>query len=124
MSNKLVTFISLGWLVFALVAWFLMKEDQPNRDAYLVSAINLSLFVFLFSKQKHEDEFSAQIRFKSLAYSFVYFLAMVGAFGALDIYDNNGSKMLNPLNLQILIGAAMFSTLLYFYITVYKIRKS
>lgn len=115
--------IAIMWIVITIVVAILFSNSLENSDEYLVSAINLSLFIFLFSKQKYEDEFSEQIRFKSFTYSFVYFVALAGAFGSMSINQNESQSILNNLNLHVLVGVSMLMSLLYFYITMFKFRK-
>lgn len=115
--------IALFWIVFSILIYILFSSSIEKSNEYLVCAINLALFVFLFSKQKNEDEFSEQIRFKSFTYSFAYFVALTGAFGAISINQNETHSILNNFNLHVLVGVSMLMSLLYFYITLYKMKK-
>jgi hypothetical protein len=114
---------ALAYIVLSAIIALLFSSSIEKSDEYLISSINLSLFVILFSKQKHEDEFSEQIRFKSFTYSFVVFLALAGAFGAISINQNETRSILSNFNLHLLVGLSMFMSLLYFYITLFKSRK-
>ena len=116
-------FFSFAWLFSVVILAILFSNTIEKWSEYLVSSINFALFVFLFSKQKNEDEFSSQVRFKSITYSFVSFIAMVGAFGAISINLNESGSILNNLNIHILLGASLLIALLYFYVTIYKLSK-
>ncbi len=111
--------VSVVWIVVSLIVAILFSSLLEKSDEYLVSALNLSLFILIFSKQKNEDGFSEQIRFKSFTYSFVSFIALTGAFGAISINRNESGFILNNLYLHLLVGASMLMSLLYFYITIY-----
>ncbi|MCF6331967.1 MAG: hypothetical protein L3J11_01675 [Draconibacterium sp.] len=115
--------VSVVWIVVSIIVAILFSSLLEKSDEYLVSALNLSLFILIFSKQKNEDEFSEQIRFKSFTYSFVSFIALAGAFGAISINRNESGFIFNNLYLHLLVGASMLMSLLYFYITIYKFRK-
>jgi len=115
--------VAIVWIVISVVTALFFLNSIENWDEYFVSGINLALFVLIFSKQKQEDEFSTQIRFKSFTYSFVSFIAVAGAFGAISINDNDTGFILNNLFLHVLVGASMLIALIYFYVTIYKLKK-
>ncbi len=115
--------VSVVWIVVSIIVAILFSNLLEKSDEYLVSAINVSFFILIFSKQKNEDEFSEQIRFKSFTYSFGYFIALAGAFGAISINRNESGFILNNFYLHVLVGVSMLMSLLYFYITIYKFRK-
>ena len=114
-------FIALTWLLISIVLLFVFKDTLPKWNELLLSNFNISLFIFFFSKQKEEDEFSEQIRFKAFAYSFVSIIALFGVIGALNIVDAD-SSWTNFL-VHGYLGAGLLVATLYFYFTVYKLRK-
>ena len=114
--------LSIVLITVALVI-YLFNSEFEKALAYLQSSINLALFVFLFSKQKSEDEYTEQLRIKSFTYSFVSFVALVGAFSAIDINTSDSSFIINRFALSLLIGASLLMTLIYFYVTLYKLKK-
>ncbi|MCK3683003.1 hypothetical protein [Maribellus sp. YY47] len=114
--------ISLTIIISAIIA-FVSNRTADKALEYLVATINLALFIFLFSRQKTEDEFTEQIRFKSFTYSFVSFVGMIGAFSSLGLASKDDNFFLNNFLLSILIGTSMLMALIYFNITVYKSRK-
>jgi hypothetical protein len=85
--------ISVGWIIVVLISTMLFRELLVNWEELTLININLALFVFLFSKQNVEDEFSEQIRLKSFTYSFVSFVALFSTFNALEI-GNSGKDSL------------------------------
>lgn len=99
----------------------IFKESLPKLRELLISNFNISLFIFFFSKQKEEDEFSEQIRFKAFIYSFVSFVALFGALGALNIMDSNSDW--SNFIMHGYFGGGLLVATLYFYFTVYKLRK-
>ncbi len=116
-------FIAIGWIVISIILAVVFQNSSPRIGEYLLSSINLSLFVFVFSKQKSEDEFSEQVRFKAVSYSFITFVAMAGAFGSISIRESESKSVFDNLLLQILMVTVLLMTILYFYITIYKVRK-
>lgn len=113
--------LALVWLLVAVVIILVFKASLPKWDELLLSNINISLFIFFFSKQKEEDEFSEQIRFKAFTYSFVSIVAMFGAFGTKGFSETDGSWS-NFMLHGIFSGGLLIATL-YFYFTVYKLKK-
>lgn len=119
-QSKLIS-VCLLLLIFSTSLIF--KNQIENLDQFLISGINLSLFIFLFSKQRYEDEYIEQIRFKSFAYSFISFLSFVLGFSTIGIGNPDSQYIINNLILNVFIGSSMFISLLYFYITLYKTKK-
>lgn len=112
-------------LIFALVALLVIltfRDSIANMNEMIISVINLSLFLIFFSKQKTEDEFSEQVRFKAFSYSFVGFVAMCCALGASQINDS-GNRDWSNFMIQAFIGGGLLIATLYFYFTLYKLRK-
>lgn len=118
--SKLISMI----IIISAIIIFLLYRTTDKASEYLIVTINLALFIFLFSKQKTEDEFTEQIRFKSFTYSFVSFIGILGAFSALGLDSKDDNFVVNNFMLNILIGASMLIALIYFNITIYKSRKS
>lgn len=115
--------ISVSWIIVSLVLILLFRELLDNWEELLLINVNLALFVFLFSRQKVEDEFSEQIRLKSFTYSFVSFVALFGAFYAIGIGNSDKDNLLDSLYMPLLLGLALLISILYFYVTIYKLRK-
>lgn len=115
--------IAIGWIIISILLAIFFRNTNHRSGEYLLSSINLSLFIFVFSKQKSEDEFSEQVRFKAVSYSFITFVAMVGAFGVISIGGAESNKGFDNLLLQILMGSALLMAAFYFYVTIYKVRK-
>ncbi len=115
--------VAIAWFFASVIIALIFSNSIEKWDEYLVSCINLSFFVLIFSKQKSEDEFSTLIRFKSFTYSFVSFISMAGAFGAVGINQSESGFILNNLNIHLLVGVSMLIALLYFYVTIYKFSK-
>jgi len=114
--------LALLWLVIGLSGILIFKESIQKQNEVVFSVINLSLFISFFSKQKNEDEFSEQVRFKAITYSFVSFVAMVFALGVSRIPNSDDGEWSNFI-VQGFMGAALFIATLYFYFTLYKMRK-
>jgi len=114
--------ISIFWLVLAIIAVVVFRDAIPNRKEVLISVFNFSLFITFFSRQKFEDEFSEQIRFKAFTYSFVSFVAVIGALSVGRIADLEGREWSN-LIVQGFMGGGLLVATLYFYFTLYKFRK-
>lgn len=114
--------VALIWFVLAVVLTLLFKDSIPKWEELLFSNLNFSLFVSFFSKQKYEDEFSEQIRFKAFTYSFIGFVAMIGALGAFYIADSDSSNWSNFL-VQGFMGGGLLVATLNFYFTLYKAKK-
>jgi hypothetical protein len=100
----------------------LLPNSIENKNEMVISVFNLALFLVFFSKQKTEDEFSEQVRFKAFAYSFVSFVAMCCALGASRINDS-GNRDWSNFIIQAFMGGGLLIATLYFYFTLYKLRK-
>lgn len=114
--------VSILLVLIALIFYLFNFEVEKSRD-YLISTINMALFLFLFSKQKNEDEYTQQVRFKSFTYSFVSLVALIGAFNAIGINASDSNFIVDSFMLSTLIGGSLVMSLLYFYITLYKVKK-
>lgn len=114
--------VSVILIIVSLVI-YLFNTEFEKALAYLQSTINLALFVFLFSKQKSEDEYIEQLRIKSFTYSFVSFVALVGAFCGIDINTTDSGFIIDRFALSLLIGLSLLMALIYFYVTLYKLKK-
>lgn len=119
---KLIAFV---WFLIAVILILVFKDSIPKWKELIFSNLNFSLFVSFFSKQKYEDEFSEQIRFKAFTYSFIGFVAMIGAFGAFGAFNiaNNDADGWSNFLVQGYMGGGLLIATLYFYFTIYKIRK-
>ena len=87
--------ISVDWIIVVLLLTMLIRELLINWEVLTLIKIYLALFVFLFSRQKVEDEFSEQIRQRSFTYSFVSFVALFSAFNALGISNSGKESVLD-----------------------------
>ncbi|WP_321376128.1 hypothetical protein [uncultured Draconibacterium sp.] len=113
---------ALIFMIVAIIAVFILKDSIENQWETIFSIFNFVLFVTFFSKQKTEDEFSEQVRLKAFTYSFVSFVAMVCAFGAVHVADSDGGNWSNFIIQAFMFGGLLIATL-YFYFTLYKLRK-
>lgn len=112
-----------GLIVGTSVIVFYLVYPKEQAAEFLTAGINLALFILLFSRQKYEDEFSEQVRIKSFTYSFVSFIALLGAFSALGMNGTESGFLLNNFLLNVLVGASLVMALLYFYVTLYKTKQ-
>lgn len=109
-----------GLIVGTSVIIFYLVYPNEQAAEFLTAGINLALFIWLFSRQNNEDEFSEQLRLKSFTYSFVSFVALLGAFSALEINATESGFILNNFLLNVLLGASLLMALVYFYVTLFK----
>lgn len=115
-------YVSLVLFLVFLVLIIVIDEFAEEWASILIASANLSLFISLFSKEKFEDEFSEQLRFKSFTYSFLTFLASAGAFGIVSV-GNIELFIPDLLFIQILIGVSLAYSQVYFYYTKYRFQK-
>jgi hypothetical protein len=113
--------VALIWLIISVIIVLILKETITKWKELLLSSINISLFMFYFSKLRNEDEYSQIIRFKSFTYSFMGFIALFGAFGALNVNDVEVS--FDNFMLQGYLGGGLLITIVYFYFTLYSAKK-
>lgn len=115
-------FVSVGIFIACHVLIIVVDVYSEKWKEISIASANLSLFILLFSKEKHEDEFFEQLRYKSFTYSFLSFLASAGMFGTFDILD---IKLPDKLFIiQILIGVSLAFSIIYFYYTKYRSQKN
>jgi hypothetical protein len=115
-------FVSVGIGVVAPILYMINIHEEKALEV-LISFIHLALFIFLFSKQKNEDEFSENVRLKSFTYSFVSFAGLIGMFSVLDIHNAGTKPILDSLMLGVLLALSFLMSLLYFFITLYKLKR-
>lgn len=116
-------FVSLGVILIFIILILVFDVCSAEWESCLIAVINLNLFVLVFSKEKYEDEFSEQIRFKSFSYAFLTFLAFAGVFGAASIGRIDSVYIQNNQFIQIMIGLSLLACLTYFYYTKYKFKR-
>jgi hypothetical protein len=118
-----VKFVSMIWIVLSLLIAIMVHKSFGEWKSVLFVSLNLSLFLLVFSKEKHEDELSEQLRFKSFTFSFITFLAFAGIYGATSVGRIHSVYILNYLFIQAMIGLSLMVSLTYFYYTKYKFLK-
>lgn len=119
------------WFKYAAVAWFLAAVvlvifvfSGAKPGDFVAVNLNFALFVFLFSKEKYEDEFTEQLRLKSFVYAFILFVPFLILFGSLKASGLAVPKFfLQFIFVQFYLGIAMLSAVVYFYVTKYKSNK-
>jgi len=116
-------FVSIALIFSCLIMILVIDNFLDERVQTFIAIVNLSLFIFVFSKEKYEDEFSEQIRFKSFTYAFLTFLAFAGVFGVACIGNLDTVYFGNNLFIQIMIGVSLLVSLTYFYYTKYRLQK-
>lgn len=116
-------FVSIALILSCLIIIIVIDNFLDERVQTFITIVNLSLFILVFSKEKFEDEFSEQIRFKSFTYAFLTFLAFAGIFGAASIGNLNAVYIQHNQYIQIMIGLSLLVSLTYFYYTKYKFHK-
>jgi len=116
-------FVSIALILSCLIIIVVIDNFLDERIQTFIAIVNLSLFVLVFSKEKYEDEFSEQIRFKSFTYAFLTFLAFSGVFGAASIGKLESVYIPNSQYIQVMIGLSLLVSLTYFYYTKYRIQK-
>ncbi|WP_297090874.1 hypothetical protein [uncultured Draconibacterium sp.] len=114
--------VAIIFTALALLALLIFKDAIANMNEMLISVFNLALFVTFFSKQKTEDEYSEQLRFKAFTYSFVSLVALIFALSTMRITGSDGGCWSNFI-VQSFMGGGMLIATLYFYLTLYKLRK-
>jgi hypothetical protein len=113
--------LAVNWLAATVVLILLFLHNIDSWDYFLLTNINFAFFILLFSKQKSEDEFSEYVRLKAFVYAFISFVGVVIIYGAL-----HGSRLVAPVIFSefifvlIFMGIALFLSLIYFYVSVYK----
>lgn len=107
----------------SILVLLIFGELIENSKHFFISVINLALFIFFFSKRKSEDEYSEHVRLKAFAYSFVGFIFVFGAFSALQIGEAETGLTGAIFLYQVVMGATFLTAILYFYITLYQLRK-
>ena len=118
-------YLSIIWIVITIILSFFLSSSSGNNTEFVAVNVNFSLFVFFFSKEKDEDEFSEQLRLKAFIYSFISFVSFLILFGGFK-----GSQLSIPdifldfIFVQIFLGIALLTSLVYFYITKYKVNKN
>ena len=116
-------FSSVFLIITSIILVIITHEYFEEWKSFLLTILNLSLFMLVFSKEKYEDEFSEQMRFKSFTYAFITFLVFAGIYGAISIGRPNSVFFLNYVYIQAMTGLFLLVSLTYFYYTKYKFIK-
>lgn len=112
------------WALIAAVLVVFIFRATEGVEYFLVGNLNIALFLFYFSKEKNEDEYSEQLRLKAFFYSFISFVGVLIIVGALEGSNLSVPSFLGEhIFVQLLLGVALISALSYFHFTLYKSSK-
>jgi len=115
-------FVSIIWILITVLLTIFVFRQVEKWAYFLVVNLNFASFIFFFSKDKVEDEYSEQLRLKAFYYAFISFAVFSIMYGAIK-----GSHLEIPeffgeyLFVQIFLGVALLTTIFYYYITKYKL---
>jgi hypothetical protein len=116
-------FISLGWIAFVIFHAYFIRRIPWVENNFLLVGVNFGLVVICFSKSRNEDEFSMQIRWKSMYTSVITLFGFFGFAGAMKISVPN----LQPPGfyyLFMILNATLLVNIIYYYFSKYRLSWS
>ncbi|QGY45979.1 hypothetical protein GM418_20590 [Maribellus comscasis] len=116
--------IGIVWFAVAFTVFLFVFHLNKSGLNFLVLNTNFSLFLFLFSREKREDEFSEQIRLKAFVYAFISFIGVIIIYGALQESRWCVPVIFNEFTfVLVFLGIALISSLIYFYMSIFYSNK-
>jgi len=116
-------FIALIWIIFVIIHAYFIRRIEWTENYFLLVGVNLGLVIITFTKDKLEDEFSIQIRWKAMYSAMISFFIFIGLGGSIriispDIKFENGFYFL-----FMLLNASLIVNITYYYISKYKLKR-
>jgi hypothetical protein len=116
-------FIALIWIVFVIIHAYFIRRIEWTENYFLLVGVNLGLVIITFAKDKIEDEFSIQIRWRAMYSAMISFFVFIGLGGSIrvispDLKFHNGFYFL-----FMWINAALTVNIVYYYFSKYKLKR-
>ena len=115
--------VGLGWLTFVIVYSIMEGNLNPTTNTFLLTGLYFGLLLITFSKEKNEDEFSAQIRIKAMYISIITLFFAVGMLSCLSIATPASFKDFPIQILIMMFNSVLIVYLAYFYWTKYGFKR-
>nr|WP_319997493.1 hypothetical protein [uncultured Draconibacterium sp.] len=115
--------VAVVWIIFVIFHANFIKKIEWVDNHFLSVGVNLGLLVITFAKDKLEDEFSMQIRWRAMYTSMISFFVFIGIGGTIRIilpesdFDNGFYFLFMWLN------AVLTVNICYYYYSRYKFKK-
>ena len=114
----------MTWIVFVVIHAYFIRKIEWVDNHFLLVGVNLGLVVITFAKDRLEDEFSMQIRWRAMYISMISFFVFVGIGGAVCVilpdsnFDNGFYFLFMWLNAVLIVNIA------HYYISKFRSRSA
>lgn len=115
-------FVAVIWIVFVILYVYFIHRIEWVENYFLLVGVNLGLIVVIFSKDKLEDEFSMQIRWRAMYVSMISFFVFVGIAGAVRVLLPEYNFQNGFYFLFMWLNSVLTVNISYYYITKFRIR--
>ena len=116
-------YIGIGSLVFVFVYAIWDGNIDPLKNRFLNAGIYFGLIQITFSREKFEDEFSAQIRIKAMYNSVISLFVLIGLFSSITISSPDSFEEVSFSTLLMMFNSILIVYLTYFYWTKYGAKR-
>jgi hypothetical protein len=115
--------LAVVWIVFVIIHAYFIRRIEWTENYFLLVGVNLGLVVLTFSKDKIEDEFSKEIRWRAMYSSMISFFTFVGMGGAIRIILPESNFENGFYFLFMWLNAVLTVNISYYYGSRYKLKK-
>ncbi len=77
--------VAIIWIVFVIIHAYFIRRIEWTENHFLLVGVNIGLVILCFSKDKSEDEFSMQIRWRAMYVSTISLFVFMGIAGAIRV---------------------------------------
>ena len=112
-------YTGLCWLIFVIVYSIIEGNFNPSTNKFLLAGMYFGLLQIAFSREKNEDEFSAQIRIKAMYISIISIFIIVGCISSISIAAQDSLKDFSFQFVMMMFNSVLIVFLVYFYWTKY-----
>lgn len=112
-------FVSFVWFFAVLCYSIQYVAVRFLENNFLVTGINLALLLIAVSRDKKEDEFSNQIRLRSMYLSAILLFYLTGFSMSLLILSPNLTPGLKPSIIMMILNGALLVYLTNYYLSKY-----
>lgn len=120
-----VKYISWGWLILVVgFSWLysgivILPLGKPFVSEFVAIGINLGLLLMAVSRDKNEDEFSNQVRLRSMYLSTILMFLISGVFMSLSLLGKSLSSLVGMWFFVMILNGALLVYHTNYYLSKY-----
>lgn len=108
-------YAAITWIIFVIIHAYFIKRIEWTENNFLLVGVNIGLVILCFSKDRNEDEYSMQIRWRAMYISTISLFVFIGIAGAIRVILPQHNFEHGFYFLFMWLNAALFANIVYFY---------